>query len=193
MNPSKEIDAGLLKIYNTCLEMLADRGYAKTDSDISELDFYINGVHNTRVIENQPEPIRFMYIQKYSAAMRQKFESAQNCRIVLVIGEKTPSSAELSLFKTYKENGTYVEVFEAERLKYNVTKHVLVPKHTLLTEEEKQQVLKDIKATEIQLQTIEITDPVAKHYGMREGDVVMITRVSETAGKYVNFRICAEK
>ena len=76
---------------------------------------------------------------------------------------------------------------------YNVTKHVLVPKHKMLSESEKVQLLKEIKATENQLQTIEPSDPVAKYYGMLEGDVVMIIRVSETAGKYISYRICMNK
>lgn len=93
----------------------------------------------------------------------------------------------------YIKKKLVVEWFEARRLLYNVTKHVLVPRHKVLSQSEKTELLKEIKATENQLQTIEPNDPVAKYYGLREGDVVMIIRISETAGKYITYRICMEK
>ena len=33
-------------------------------------------------------------------------------------------------------------------------------------------------------------DPVAKYFGLREGDMIKIIRNSETAGKTIAYRIC---
>ena len=73
----------------------------------------------------------------------------------------------------------------------DITKHKLVPNHSIIQTEEKEQLLQKYNLVSYsQLPIIMKNDPVAKYYGGKRGDVFKINRPSETAGEYITYRHC---
>jgi DNA-directed RNA polymerase subunit H len=75
--------------------------------------------------------------------------------------------------------------------KIEIEKHQMVPKHIILSEEEKNEVLKRYKISLRQLPRILMTDPAIAEKNPKVGDVVKIVRKSPTAGETLYYRVVA--
>ncbi len=75
----------------------------------------------------------------------------------------------------------------------DILQHVLVPKHEVVSEKEKKDILKKFNVKEEQLPKILLDDPVVKKIKAKPGDVIKITRESPTAGKTFYYRIVVEE
>lgn len=85
-----------------------------------------------------------------------------------------------------------VELIPPNFPSFNIFSHNLVPKHEILSPEEKEAVLKEYRVQPYQLPLLRTSDPISKVIGARAGDLVKITRKSLTAGEYVSYRYVVE-
>ncbi len=71
----------------------------------------------------------------------------------------------------------------------DATKHVLVPKHSKINEQEKKDLLEKYGLSGIrELPRILSVDPAIKDLDAKEGDIIKILRISQTAGTTVFYR-----
>jgi len=97
---------------------------------------------------------------------------------ILFISESKPNTQMIDDLKKFKEK-MHVEIFLADHLLFNLTKHFLVPKHHLMSEEEQKMFLKDKeKGLVNRLPKIYDNDPVSKYYGAKVGQIFRIIRES---------------
>ncbi|MHA2428707.1 MAG: DNA-directed RNA polymerase subunit H [Candidatus Hermodarchaeia archaeon] len=76
--------------------------------------------------------------------------------------------------------------------KVNVFDHLLVPKHTLLSQEEVERVLNKYRIKPYQLPKIMASDPAALAIQAQPGNVIKILRKSHTAGEAIAYRYVVE-
>lgn len=108
-------------------------------------------------------------------------------RAIIVVQQGMTPSAKQALVDMAPKY--ILEQFLEAELLINITEHELVPKHVLLTPEEKTELLTRYKLKESQLMRIQASDPVARYFGLKRGHVVKIIRPSETAGRYISYRL----
>jgi len=192
--------------------MVSDRGYALTEDEINiSLDEFRNkfagpeGLINRDELAFQAEPtaaalekqgnlgtiyIKFCEEPSVGVKTMRKFAHLMQERnistgVFIYQANITPSA--MKIIPTILPSA--LETFQESDLLVNITHHELVPKHILLSPQEKRELLLRYRLKESQLPRIQAADPIAKYLGVRRGSILKILRRSETAGRYVTYRI----
>jgi DNA-directed RNA polymerase subunit H (RpoH/RPB5) len=74
----------------------------------------------------------------------------------------------------------------------NIINHVLVPNHIILSDKEKDALVKNLKIEANQLPKILTTDSVCLSIGAKSGQIVKIVRESHTAKESIAYRMVVE-
>ena len=202
----KELLPKLFKVNKTLNQMMEDRGYFVKSED-KEINFEkwleinknknsMSGIFFKKDQKNENVlRLYYEYLEgnKLNAgdinAFFTKMKEAQANSGIIIISGMLTSQATQKIVDINTE--LQIECFHISELIVNITQHELVPQHILLNEEEKKFLLQRYKIKESQLPKIMITDPIAKYLGLKRGNVVKIVRESETAGKYITYRIAS--
>lgn len=171
----------------TVREMLGDRGY--TVGEASTLD------HGYAIFARRTEPDErvcavFPRRGRVGVQYVRALEAEPLFRDVHLIlahdGAITP-------FANQQIKALGIECFHVKQLQFNVTKHVLVPRHTVLTSAQKARLLHAHKWKPTSLPYIHATganpDPVARYYNMTPGQVVRIHGSCPDGVPEISYRI----
>ena len=199
----------LWRVRKTLMHLCHDRGYLVTQD---ELDFTLDQFkeqYGDRPSEGKPsrtklsilvahnvDPTDQMFIFfpeeekvgiKTIKAYFTKMQQENIMRSIIVVrGGLTPSAKGGINDMAPKY---HMETFFETELLINITEHTLVPEHSVMSNDEKKELMQRYRLKESQLPRIQTSDPVARYFGLRRGQVVRIVRNSETAGRYVTYRL----
>ncbi len=196
----------LYRVLKTCYKLLRKRGYLVDDKNFNMTSEQFRaeyGAHVDRAAiqiltqkQNEPDDkiyVFFWGVEKLSQAnvseYYKKMKETDISRAILVISAPMTSAAK-NMLKKFASKGARIEIFYDKELLVDITEHKLVPTHVLLTQLEKEELLRRYRLKESQLPRIQQVDPVARYLGLKPRDVVRIDRPSETAGRYITYRIC---
>ena len=76
--------------------------------------------------------------------------------------------------------------------KFKADNHSLIPKHTKLSEKQKEKLLEDYKISLKELPRILKNDSALQALNVKPGEVIRITRSSLTAGEAVFYRVVVD-
>lgn len=194
----------LFRVRKTLCKMLTKRGYLINPSEIElSLDEFkerygdpvqkANLMLSVQKLDDpedkifvffpDEEKLRIAPIRVYLEQMKQ-----ENVKKAIIVCEKDVTPLAKQAVHEARPN-FFLEIFVEAELLVDITEHELVPEHQVLSNEEKTNLLKQYKLKEIQLPRMKPEDPVARYFGLTRGHVVKIIRASETAGRYVTYRI----
>jgi len=206
MSTSSEDIARLFRVRKTALKMLVDRGFIVVKEELDQtLDSFKNQYGTDSKMRdnltitvprvNDPNSKMMVFFgnsQKLGVEELRGFGGrmeANSAKHAVIIYPGNPTSRLLDVInKTNSDGKLNYQIFSEKELLVNITEHILVPQHIPLTPEQVKELLKRYKLKSSQLPRIQVSDPIARYYGLARGQVVKIIRQSETAGKYVTYR-----
>lgn len=162
--------------------------YISDDFLTSEENFYLTHKLDDKTnkmfifFPNSKEKVGVETVRLYLKDMEK--ERVKNALIIVKESITTFAKAEFNKYPQYT-----VEFFKDTDLLVNILEHSLVPKHRLISSQEKEMLCKQMNIKTTDLPKIISNDPISRFYGAKKGQVFEITRNSETCGDNLYYRV----
>lgn len=214
----------LFDIKKTQIEMVRDRGYTISDSELAILTMNLHSFENyinDLITSHSKSNIRSLLSRSYTATLP---DNTTKSMLVYYGGKNNPQQKQVSadvvrdfigLIQKYGINEallivdaplsstgeselssltlTRTQVFFDHELVYNPTTHVDTPVHQLLSSEETQAKVRELKVDKSKLLILRFDDPIVRYYGWIPGNVVRVIRddynLSILSPKSINYRV----
>jgi len=200
----------IISIYNSrknLLEILQERGFNienHANFGITEIGILMENNQLDMLLENESTKKK-IYVKYYVTKLikpqniydivedlfhiEQILEKKDD---LMVIIKDEPNDTMLENIKDiWVSENIYISLVSIKRLQFNILKHTLVPKHTILTANEKELFMKKYNILDkSQIPDISYFSPVSIVLGLRPQDVVKIERNSRTSINADFYRIC---
>ena len=158
------------KAYETCIEMIEQRGYKIVDRDDERILATKPDKTHMCVFVAPSHKFNVESIQEYISMMK-KMELT-HC-IIVNKDNATPIAKKI----IEDSPDLDIELFYVDELQYNITKHYLVPKHQLAYKKgTKEYSVFKKKYMADNFPIILKTDAVARFFAFQKGDIIKITR-----------------
>ena len=113
--------------------------------------------------------------------------------LVIILKQDMNQTLMNILNEFWDRHGIFIILFSLERLQFNILEHQYVPKHDILTEDERKEMFKRYNILDVKnLPDISRFDPVAQAIGMRPGEICRIERPSKTSVISKYYRYCTQ-
>ena len=111
--------------------------------------------------------------------------------LMIVIKDEPNDTLLENIKDIWTSDKIYISLVNIKRLQFNILKHTLVPKHTILSDDEKELFMKKYNILDnSQIPDISYFSPVSIVIGLRPDDIVKIERTSRTSITSDFYRIC---
>ena len=177
---------------STLQEMLTSRGLAAEKFDLvpTNMDgtkmYSFAGIliiFSTKTRVSEKELNNFL-----SFAAENNFASG-----IIIVSPSRPSESVMKVLIGHNadRDNVYIQIFDIRSLGFNISKHRKVPRHRIVKENEKPEIIKNYNLKSIdQIPKILSQDAMAKFIGARPGDVVEVMGLCETSADNLRYRYC---
>lgn len=111
--------------------------------------------------------------------------------LMIIIKDEPNDTLIQNIKDIWMAENIYISIVNIKRLQFNILKHILVPKHTILTKSEEEDMKKKYNIlSNNEIPDISYFSPVSIVLGIRPNDIVKIERNSRTAISSDFYRVC---
>lgn len=175
----RNIETEIKRAFETCLEMIEQRGYIVLDHD------------DDRILADKPDGTQMCIF--IATATKFNVESIQelitmmhnmSIKHSIIVYKDTATPVAKKIIEETKDMD--IELFHIDELQYNLTKHYLVPRHELAHKKgTKEYVEFKKKFNADKFPILLSSDPVVRFYHYQKGDIIRVYR----SNGFISYRI----